>query len=444
MAILNSFINLYNSGVCRKDKFTETLEEAEKKIIEILNSRGYRYDESERINLFRVSDEVRLAEAKEKLTRMETNPETSISEYVKSLNTIFDNFLDMYNFGWCRELEVNEYGTIHIQLCLTLHSKHFSDNPASAKINFENQIARLKSLGFEIGKDKMHDNAFLDTAKNHDLMKEFWESRGARNLHITTRGESIYELEFHIQKVDFDNFNIDKETVCLYVSEELNEDERLRIKKLVSEIESTISFNEPSMINTCGTLVESYFAELCEIFGYDGEIRNIVDERHSKARKINMEIRNIEESIGEMFPAEKARDVLNSMYTKLSRMAVNQIGFSCHNFKMDKYGYVNVELSYCSGYHFGVGQIMTDEETKKIFETIGDSRRDDSLFIVDSTENKKTLLRILRSSIPSLDIRNIIVNERNGEFYIRRMEVFIRNSLDLINLSEGIKGEYDE
>lgn len=87
---------------------------------------------------------------------------------------------------------------------------------------------------------------------------------------------------------------------------------------------------------------------------------------------------------------------------------------------------------------------MTDEETKKTFETIGDNRRDDSLFIVDSTENKKTLLRILRKNIPSLDIKNIIVNERNGEFYIRRMEVFVRNSLDLIKLPEGVKGEYDD
>lgn len=443
MAVLNSLITLFNSGEIKKANYISALQEGEKAIRNILDSRGYDYNKTERINLFRVSDDVRLSEAKAKMEKMKENPAVSISEYVQSLNRIFDNFLEMYNFGWCRELQVNESGTVHIQLCCHLHAKSFDSNPASSKINFKMQIDRLKSVGFEMGKDQFGDTCFIDNGHNMDLMKKFWSERGARGIQMSTRGGAIHELEFYVSNADMEKFDIDSEKVQLFVSDELNDDETMKIKKLISEIESTISFNEPTMIHTCGSIVESYFSEISEIIGYDGEIRKAVTDRHVSTRKINQEIRDIEESIGEMFPAKMAKDVVKEIYTKLYRMTVNKIGFSCHDFHIDKYGYVNVKLSFCAGHHFFIGQVMSDEDTKNTFTTIGDCRDNDNLFIVDDSDNKKKILQILRGYIPSLDIRDINVNERNGEFVIRSMNVFIRNAVDLINLPEGVVGEYE-
>lgn len=443
MAVLSPIIQLFNEGEINKNKYISHLKKCETEIRKILDSKGYAYNPDDRINLFKVSDEIRLAEAKEKESRIAENPSIAISEFVKSLDRRFNDFLKVYNFGWCRELAIESYGSVKIQLNCRPHMPILPDNPISSKMNFEKQIQTLKDIGFIMGKDEMNDICFVDSGINHELMKSFWEKRGARQMYITTRGNAIYEVTFHISIPDMVNLDSDTENICLFVSEDLNEDEKARLKKLFKDVESTIQISDLALLNTCGYLVESYFAEISDIFGYDGPIKKTVDDRHAKSRKINTEIREIEQRIGDFFPAEIAKDTVKDISKKFERMTINKIGFSVHDFVIDKYGYITGKLFYVSGHNFAVGKEMSDEDTKATFHTIGESRASENLFIIDDYENKKNIINILRSSVPSIDISEITSVIRDDEFVIKNIQFSIRNAIDLVNLPEGIIGKYE-
>lgn len=432
--------SLLSSGETEKKAYHEALKSAEVGVRAHLDSVGYKYEDMERVSLFKDTTDTRLARANEKREQFAKNPELAAADYVKYASGLLESFLKHYNIGWLHEFNMTKYGMFAVDISCSIHLPF--DNSESAKLLFEKQLNTLREVGFELQNDRFNGQQLASTAKNQELLTELISSRGGKSIEIHLRGNAIRSVEFRISPENVENFNEDVLVIKFDVSDKLNQDEVHQANKLVKGIGEHLAYagmdfaygsegaNIPKL---AAGLIESEFAELCEIFAYEGEISKTVRERHKESREKNQTIRSIEENIGSLFPQELAKDTIKDIYGRIGRFSVEKLGFNVLDFSIDKYGIISVKLGACTGFPIG-RKPLSEEETSKLFQTVGQSRRMDNFWIVDSTENKKTLSNILFLNIPSCDICEIISRESQGEFGIRTITMYIRNILDVFKL----------
>jgi hypothetical protein len=136
----------------------------------------------------------------------------------------------------------------------------------------------------------------------------------------------------------------------LPVTDELNADEIIKLKKLIAEIPSSLAFIKcnPDMLHTCGYVAESSFAEICEIVGYNGIIFDRLKKRHAAARSANMGVYEIEKEIGSQFPIETARETMSKIVNALYYFCVENVHSMAKDICIDRYGCLRMTVQWVS------------------------------------------------------------------------------------------------
>ena len=429
-----SLLELLNDGERNKSSYEECLRSQESAIEKFLSDAGYVYDENPLVPLFKDSEDDRLKQAEEKQAKASTTPGIVTSEYVQSLRNIMLDFLKTYIFGWNNDFSMGENGLLQVEIICSVHNMAESDSPASDKINLENHLEFMRNEGFKLEKNRFGDWTYPASQTNLDLIQNILKDRGAKLLKVELKYDTIYKVSFMLKPENIGNFLVDSEKVLLEVSDEINDDEYIRLQRLCGHLNSSISYAKSmkSMLATAGSLVESYFSEICEILNYNGTIRKRVFDRHSEARDKNQRIREISQNIANIAP-ETAKEAIKDAKDRFDGFLNKNIGLGITDFYIDQYGIVNVKISHVQKY-FCKHELLSEEKTSKIFETTGDSRRNEDFYLLDTMDNKEKLEFLISWNIPSFEISEVVTGKNRGKFIIKHIKGYVRNFADLLAL----------
>ena len=344
------------------------------------------------------------------------------------------DFLKTYIFGWNNDFSMGENGLLQVEIICSVHNMAESDSPASDKINLENHLEFMRNEGFKLEKNRFGDWTYPASQTNLDLIQNILKDRGAKLLKVELKYDTIYKVSFMLKPENIGNFLVDSEKVLLEVSDEINDDEYIRLQRLCGHLNSSISYAKSmkSMLATAGSLVESYFSEICEILNYNGTIRKRVFDRHSEARDKNQRIREISQNIANIAP-ETAKEAIKDAKDRFDGFLNKNIGLGITDFYIDQYGIVNVKISHVQRY-FCKHELLSEEETSKIFETTGDSRRNEDFYLLDTMDNKEKLEFLISWNIPSFEISEVVTGKNRGKFIIKHIKGYVRNFADLLAL----------
>lgn len=329
---------LLDMNVLTKSTYRAALEGLDLSMVEILDKLGYEYQPPRA--LFNQPTDARLAQAKNKLIRFHEDKRVGMGEYVQKVHRTLGDFFDVVYFGRVMDLTATSGGHFDVNMSCLL-SSGFSDDKASAKKKFEEQLQRLNDMGIAVEKyPKMSHWQMLDNDANKAVILETLQSKGASLIYITGRNGYISEIKFCLKPQDVANFETQPTFQKIAVTDELNEDEIIKIRKNISEIISSLAFikSDPKMLNTCSFIAESCFSEICECVGFEGKISTRCKERHAAERAANLGIREIEAQIGNEFPVDEFAKTITQLHVDICYYLAYNLHSVIRNFSIDQWG----------------------------------------------------------------------------------------------------------
>ena len=178
----------------------------------------------------------------------------------------------------------------------------------------------------------------------------------------------------------------------------------------------------PNMIDTCGSLIEYYFDDICNCLGIETEISEKVKERHQNTRQINTQIHTLEEDIKNNIDYRDLSKIIKEYVKRLNTKLITEIGFSINDFKINKRSY-EFQLK---GYELE-NLILFDKDLdenvleyiKSIFDIV---EAHSECYIKHSEKNLKYLMDYIKTNHLG-DIYNFHAQERFMEYCIDSVQV---------------------
>ena len=455
---------LLDMNVRAKSTYRAAMEGLDLSMNGILSGLGY--DPNEDVNsaqLYRQPTNVRLDDAQKRLAAFEANKEVGLCDFVKQARNIMYDFLQAIKLGHIHSIHMDNSGLFHIEISCMLHESGLESN-TSTKAKFADQLKRLSDMGLEVESAKGFGHyKFNDTDNNRAVIRDILASRGASLIKICSRRDDIDLVSFALNPTDLAKFTEAQVDYTLPVTDELNDDEMIKLKKLMSEIPSSLSFikESPDMLQTCGYVAESSFAEICDIVGFDGIVSKRVRERHAKERAANMNIHEIEKEIGNKFPAEIARGIMEKISATVAYFCVENLHGTARNLMIDEWGTIRTDIKinqrssdlrytyYFDDTKYNEPNIPDWELIESVFEVV--KNRNDGIRLMDTENNRKTIMKFVKD-IMGFEVDSIsivrddcyVTKTRYGEAVTNLENIFVIDQISVsVDHIDGILRQHD-
>ena len=407
---------LLDMDVKTKSTYRAALEGIDLEFSETLQNINYNSDGvNNTIELHRQPTDIRLMVANDRLIEFAKNKEVGLFDFVKHARTTMHDFLDVIKLGFLHSLHMDDSGLFNIEIACMLHESGLEHNTSTAK-KFEDQLKHLADFGLvDIEKAKGIGSYLIkDTENNRTAIKRILQERGAMLVCLKSRKNHIDSVSFKLDPKNLHKFAENATDYTLPVTDELNDDEMIKLKKLVAEIPSSLAFikESPDMLQTCGFVAESSFAEIEEIIAFDGVISKRVKERHAKERTANMNIHDIENEIGSNFPVEIARDIMEKINATMSYFCVANLHATTRNLMIDEWGNLKLDIRISQRsedlhyvWYFDEGKYNEPSVPERsLIEDVFDvvENRNGGLRLKDTENNRDTIEKFFKYLPPSL------------------------------------------
>lgn len=390
-------------------------------IADFLNEKNYIYKDNT-IDLFRQTPEERLQET-EKLNQVKTEPTTILTYAVSHYENIFSKYLDYYNLGYLKYFQLLSNGLFYIELHTYLTEPFGKEEEReTVKKKFQKQKEIITALGIELKEDyASYDIIYSDTAIK--ALSSILEPFEPINLSFKIDDGVIRSISFYTRQENLDKLNNPILTLDKTQEEDL-ENKRVYLTKRFKELYSTISTVQsmPNMLDTCGTLIEYYFDDICNCLGIETEISKKVKERHQKIKQINTQINVLDEHIKNSIDYTNLSKIVKEYNEKLNTKLTTEIGFSVKDFKINKRSYEfqlkGYELEHLILFDKDLEE-NTLEHIKSIFDII---ETHSETYIKHSEKNLNYLMNYIKTNRFG-DIYNFNAKERFMEYCIDSIQI---------------------
>lgn len=194
---------------------------------------------------------------------------------------------------------------------------------------------------------------------------------------------------------------------------------------------------EEGFKETCLQCSEHYLKELCDIFGYSGEIKEKQEQRHKEIKQLNTDNRELRRQLGEKVSNEDLREKMKNV-SKAIRKWWNIEGFG--HMSEDCFvtsGYFKAKLSgmICSDYYSDSETRGTDQNKVDKLRAMGyEISTDDGRQVADTEANRQLLHDQIKAKFPSADIVSFYSYWARGKekAEIRDVEFYIYDLNDVI------------
>lgn len=429
---INTIKEMVNNGVVAKKEYYTILGECDALMQNFLKEKNYVHTCPS--NLFHQTTDERLQQILDKQKEAVEHPEMVVQEVSQNLLQIFDSFISRYKIGFIHNAVMEDNGFAKVEIACLITSGLSDGKRESARQRLEMQMEFLRNEGFVIDHDKQ--NYFVKTCgQNEEKIFSMLSERGARLITIKSREDRIDKINFRVAAKDIKNFKCEEITFELPVSEELNKDEQIAIIRCCNEIISTIGMM-PAMENikdTCCSVTESYFSEICDVFSFDSETRTSVKARHAEERNKNMKIREMEKSFADCIDADKVKEILYPLKEKLSLEVLRKTGFVINELSIGRYGNINISFLYSTC------PLLYLEDTEAIaksicenFEHNGGDADAETLYLLDTYQNKEKLEEVLYEIIPTIRLMEFNSSKVDRKYCIKTFSGSIDTILPVI------------
>ena len=432
-------INLINtkleSGEFNKSAYHEILKSFDEKVQNFLSEQKFEVPSVP--NLFLQTTDERLFYAEEKANLFATNPNVVIQEAVKSKLDILRGFLKRYHIGFLKEAEIDENGMANITIGCTITAGISDSKQVSAKQTLEKQMEFLREQGFEIMNEKHFGLSLKNCENNVNLLHNLLENLGAKSVRILSDKTRIWDISFYVNFDNLSAFDCEAIKYEIGVSNLLNADEQNNIARICKEIleaKSMINFAGEDMKDVCCSLIESYFAELCKTFNYEGKTFLINKSRYKDEREKNEKITDIEKKMANTLTFQQVRDTMEKVKQYVSEQLLEQTGFDAHELSIDNYGGVHISFAGCScPYFYSVDKEKITENIAKNFKTTGEDHSEGDPFILNIPENIASFESILTDILPTTRILSIEISNYRNNYCIKKINAVVDTLLPVIN-----------
>lgn len=390
-------------------------------IKDFLNEKGYVYKDNT-IDLFRQTPEERLNET-EKLNQTKAEPTTILSYAVSYYEEIFRKYLDYYNLGYLKHFQLLSNGLFYIKLHTYLMEPFGKEEEReTVKKKFKKQREIITGLGIELIEDCTSYNILYSDTAIKALTQILNPFKPIRLSFKIDDGE-ISSISFYTRQENLDQLNIPILTLDKTTEEEA-ENKRIYLTKRFKELYSAISTIQsmPNMIDTCGSLIEYYFDDICNCLGIETEISEKVKERHQNTRQINTQIHTLEEDIKNKIDYRDLSKIIKEYVKRLNTKLITEIGFSINDFKINKRSY-EFQLKGYELENLILFDKDLDENVLEYIKSIFDiAEAHSECYIKHSEKNLKYLMNYIKTNHFG-DIYNFHAQERFMEYCIDSVQV---------------------
>lgn len=412
---INNIVNMLNKDY-KKIEYRESLLSLESEILAYLKEINFNPQNVKSIPLKEFTSNDIL---ENNLNQIKENPTLGLFEGIEKYKEIMQQFLIIYHIGFLSEFNLKMSGMIEVVIPVLISKPSFSTTPCSDKINFEEQLSTLEKEGIMLKKGKR--NQVIIPASNIDAIKLLLEKIEAKHIKIEIRQESeliIDKISFIVNPKSLDSFNEKKESFIFPVSDKLNVDEIENIYKLLKDMAyAAQNAKEESLKDVCGSLLKSYFSNICDILSIETKIQQAQKERYKRDKEENIKKKELKSEIAKFVSAENLAEIAKAVNKNLDTFLNSNIDFHISKFSVSSYETIKVSIMPIMSYWMDDDILMTEEDYKKLFKTYKNANRADYLLVpLFCDKNIEKIKEIIKDKIPDAIFESFKANRKKEDY----------------------------
>lgn len=412
---INNIVNMLNKDY-KKIEYRESLLSLESEILAYLKEINFNPKNVKNVQLKEFTSNDIL---ENNLNQIKKNPTLGLFEGIEKYKEIMQQFLTIYHIGFLSEFSLKMSGMIEVVIPVLISKPSFSTTPCSDKINFEEQLSTLEKEGIMLKKGKR--NQVIIPASNIDAIKLLLEKIEAKHIKIEIRQESeliIDKISFIVNPKSLDSFNEKKESFIFPVSDKLNVDEIENIYKLLKDMAyAAQNAKEESLKDVCGSLLKSYFSNICDILSIETKIQQAQKERYKRDKEENIKKKELKSEIAKFVSAENLAEIAKAVNKNLDTFLNSNIDFHISKFSVSSYETIKVSIMPIMSYWMDDDILMTEEDYKKLFKTYKNANRVDYLLVpLFCDENIEKIKEIIKDKIPDAIFESFKANRKKEDY----------------------------
>lgn len=412
---INNIVNMLNKDY-KKIEYRESLLSLESEILAYLKEINFNPKNVKNVQLKEFTSNDIL---ENNLNQIKKNPTLGLFEGIEKYKEIMQQFLTIYHIGFLSEFSLKMSGMIEVVIPVLISKPSFSTTPCSDKINFEEQLSTLEKEGIMLKKGKR--NQVIIPASNIDAIKLLLEKIEAKHIKIEIRQESeliIDKISFIVNPKSLDSFNEKKESFIFPVSDKLNVDEIENIYKLLKDMaHAAQNAKEESLKDVCGSLLKSYFSNICDILGIETKIQQAQKEKYKRDKEENIKKKELKSEIAKFVSAENLAEIAKAVNKNLDTFLNSNIDFHISKFSVSSYETIKVSIMPIMSYWMDDDILMTEEDYKKLFKTYKNANRADYLLVpLFCDKNIEKIKEIIKDKIPDAIFESFKANRKKEDY----------------------------
>lgn len=412
---INNIVNMLNKDY-KKIEYRKSLLSLESEILAYLKEINFNSKNVKNVQLKEFTSNDIL---ENNLNQIKENPTLGLFEGIEKYKEIMQQFLTIYHIGFLSEFSLKMSGMIEVVIPVLISKPSFSTTPCSDKINFEEQLSTLEKEGIMLKKGKR--NQVIIPASNIDAIKLLLEKVEAKHIKIEIRQESeliIDKISFIVNPKSLDSFNEKKESFIFPVSDKLNVDEIENIYKLLKDMaHAAQNAKEESLKDVCGSLLKSYFSNICDILNIETKIQQAQKEKYKKDKEENMKKKELKSEIAKFVSAENLVEIAKALNKNLETFLNSNIDFHISKLSIISYETIKVSIMPIMSYWMDDDILMTEEDYKKLFKTYKNANRADYLLVpLFCDKNIEKIKEIIKDKIPDAIFESFKANRKKEDY----------------------------
>lgn len=187
---------------------------------------------------------------------------------------------------------------------------------------------------------------------------------------------------------------------------------------------------EESLKDVCGSLLKSYFSNICDILSIETKIQQAQKERYKRDKEENIKKKELKSEIAKFVSAENLAEIAKAVNKNLDTFLNSNIDFHISKFSVSSYETIKVSIMPIMSYWMDDDILMTEENYKKLFKTYKNANRVDYLLVpLFCDENIEKIKEIIKDKIPDAIFESFKANRKKKITLITIFIILVKSNL---------------
>lgn len=412
---INNIVNMLNKDY-KKTDFRDNMLLLESEIIAYLEEINFN---SNNLKEFSLGNNISNEVLENNLKKMKENSYLGLFEGIGKYQQILYEFLSIYHIGFLSDFYLMSSGLFKVVIPILISKPSFSQTPCSDKINFDEQLETLEKEGIILRKGKR--DKITIPATNINKVKLLLEKIEAKHIKIDIKEDDeliLDRISFFVSPDSLDKFTEEKTKFVLPISDKPNADEIENIYKMLKDMASAIvNAKEPTLKDVCGSLLKSYFSNICDILGINTILQQEQKEKYKKDKEFNKKQKELKSQISKLISGKTISQTIKKLNKNLDMFLNKEIDFHISQLEITPFNTIKVCIKPIMSFWLDDDILMDEKTYKSLFETYKNANRENYLLVpLMCDENIEKIKEILKKEIPDIIFESFRSNRKKEDY----------------------------